>query len=78
MNPTPPKARRRLDPAVFLKNNFNRDIWIYGGVVAAFWAAFAAMTFTSAHLAQEGFSGSAVGGIMAIASVSWASLEMEP
>ena len=69
MNPTPPKARRRLDPTVFLKNNFNRDIWVYGGVVAAFWAAFAALTFTSAHLAQEGFSSSAVGGIMAIASV---------
>ena len=69
MKTTSPKTRRPFAPAVFLKNNFNHDIWLYGGVEAAFWAAFAALAFTSAYLAQEGFKSSTVGVIMAVISV---------
>ena len=56
--------------AVFLKNYFHHDALVYGGVEFTFWAAFAAVAFTSAHLAQVGFSSSSVGVIMALVSVA--------
>jgi len=56
--------------AVFLRNYFNRDALFYGGVEFTFWAAFAAVAFTSAHLAQVGFASSTVGVIMALVSVA--------
>ena len=54
---------------IFLRNYFHHDALLYGGVEFTFWAAFAAAAFTSAHLAQVGFSSSSVGVIMALVSV---------
>ena len=60
---------KHFAPKVWLHNNFNRDIMLYGGVEFTYWAASAAMTFTSAYLAQVDFSSSIVGVIMACISI---------
>lgn len=60
---------KHFAPKVWLHNNFNHDIMLYGGVEFTYWAASAVMTFTSAHLAQTGFTSSVVGVIMACISI---------
>lgn len=64
------KQKRGNAFGTFLRNNFNRDVLFYGGVEWTFWAAFATLAFTSAHLAQSGFSSTTVGVIMALVSVA--------
>ena len=63
-------GRRHFAPAIYLKNNFSHDILLYGGVEFTFWAAFSVLAFTSAYLAQCGFSSTTVGIIMALVSVA--------
>ncbi len=64
------KEKKQNPFSLFLKNNFNRDILLYGGVEWTFWAIFATLAFTTAHLAQVGFSSKTTGVIMALVSVA--------
>ena len=64
------KEKKQNPVGLFLKNNFNRDILLYGGVEWTFWAIFATLAFTTAHLAQVGFSSKTTGVIMALVSVA--------
>ena len=53
----------------FLQENFSHDIMVYGGVLAAFWAAYSAMVLMAAALADLGFSPTQTGTIMSARSI---------